>query len=488
MSKKLFTFLLAFVASVGMMTAQEPTTIELGATVNLIPGETFYLSPIQNGNTYCTFPCWSAKKYFYGHGTFRVEKPKYPDGVYGIAFSNGATDSWSYYYNDLGVGNEGYGGSSLCASASPTSFTVTDGDGTLANPFVFTVNTALPCEEAVWTTMPQAVHGLIFSDEPQELITAGVASAGYVFYSLDNGGTWINTVPTATEAGTYTVHYAVHGGSNACVTGIPYDENRKIVVSIEDSSTPVVKDTEDPSSVLSGILNKTSDLLVKRTIYADGYYNTLCLPFNITAEELAQSTHPLHGYETLKTMRGAQVSGSGQNLTIDIFVEDATEIVAGQPYLISYPAEREDIVNPYFAGIIVTMYNNPGSVSAGGVTFQGMFAPTHIIAYTEHGSVYPPDNDHDFLFLGEQNELTWPLNDGTDMRGFRAYFIIDRNQITSAMAPAHTRARLVDASKMPTDVESIQSSAIGSQKIIENGVLYIMKNGVRYNAQGQIVK
>lgn len=488
MRKKLFTFLLALVASVGMMTAQEPTTIELGATVNLNAGETFYLSPIENGNTYCTFPCWSAKKYFYGHGTFRILEPGFPDGVYGIAFVNGGSESWSYYYNDLGVGKNGFGGSSLCASASPTSFTVTDGDGTLANPFVFTVNTALPCEEAVWTTMPQAVDGLIFSGEPQALITAGVASAGNVFYSLDNGSTWSNTVPTATDAGTYTVHYAVNGGSNACVTGIPYDENRKIVVSIEDSSTPMVKDTEDPSSVLSGILNTTSDLLVKRSIYADGYYNTLCLPFNITAAELAESTHPLHGYETLKTMRGAQVSGSGQNLTIDIFVEDATEIVAGQPYLISYPAEREDIVNPYFAGITVLMANNPGSVSADGVTFQGMFAPTHIVSYDHHDEAWPRDDAHDFLFLGEKNELTWPLYDHTNMRGFRAYFIIDRAQITPAMAPANTRARLVNASKMPTDVESIQSSAIGSQKVIENGVLYIMKNGVRYNAQGQIVK
>ena len=39
-----------------------------------------------------------------------------------------------------------------------------------------------------------------------------------------------------------------------------------------------------------------------------------------------------------------------------------------------------------------------------------------------------------------------------------------------------------------TGVESIQSSAISSQKLIENGVLYIIKNGVRYNVQGQIFK
>ena len=42
--------------------------------------------------------------------------------------------------------------------------------------------------------------------------------------------------------------------------------------------------------------------------------------------------------------------------------------------------------------------------------------------------------------------------------------------------------------EVATDVESIQPSAVSSQKVIENGVLYIIKNGVRYNAQGQIVK
>lgn len=484
MNKKIFTFLLALVASVGMMTAQEPTTttIELGATVNLNPGDRFYLSPIENGNTYCTFPCWSAKKYFYGHGTFRILEPAYPEGVYGIAFDNvGGEESWSYFYDDLGSGNVGFGGSSLCASASPTAFTVTAGDGTLANPFVFTVNTALPCEEAVWTTMPQAVDGIIFSGEPQELITAGVASAGFVRYSLDNGATWSPTVPTATDAGTYTVHYAVRGST--CVTGIPYDENRKIVVSIEDSSTPVVKDTEDPSSVLSGILNTPSDLLVKRSIYADGYYNTLCLPFSITAEELAESTHPLYGYETLKTMRGAQVSGSGQDLTIDIFVEDATEIVAGQPYLISYPADRVggNIVNPRFKDINVLIANSPSNVSADGVTFQGMLAPTHISSFSQNTT-------EDYLFLGEKNELTWPLNDGTDMRGFRAYFIIDRNQITPSMAPDRTRARLIDVQKMPTGVENVQGNKVQCTKVMVNGELHIIKNGVRYNAQGQMVK
>ena len=342
--------------------------------------------------------------------------------------------------------------------------------------------------QEVTYTSPTSKEEVAYTGGMVELINAGSINGGTWEYSLD-GIHWgaENWNYMATPCGDYTIYCRIVPDEYHKYTG----EN-PVVVLQASIVPPFVIDNEDPYSVLYNMYwsGTPSDLLVKRTIYADGYYNTLCLPFNITAAELAESTHPLYGYETLKTMRGAQVSGSGQNLTIDIFVEDATEIVAGQPYLISYPADRVggDIVNPYFAGITVLMANNPGSISAGGVTFQGMFAPTHIVSYDHHDEAWPRDDDHDYLFLGEKNELTWPLYDQTYMRGFRAYFIIDRAQITSAMAPAHTRARLVDASKMPTGVESIQSSAIGSQKIIENGVLYIMKNGVRYNAQGQIVK
>ena len=39
-----------------------------------------------------------------------------------------------------------------------------------------------------------------------------------------------------------------------------------------------------------------------------------------------------------------------------------------------------------------------------------------------------------------------------------------------------------------TGVENVQNSDIRSQKVVENGQLIIIKNGVKYNAQGQIVK
>jgi len=74
-------------------------------------------------------------------------------------------------------------------------------------------------------TAPSAVSGLKYTGSALALITAGAATGGTLVYSLD-GTTFSETVPTATDAGTYTVSYKVDGGKNyegvavATLTGI----------------------------------------------------------------------------------------------------------------------------------------------------------------------------------------------------------------------------------------------------------------------------
>ena len=48
--------------------------------------------------------------------------------------------------------------------------------------------------------------------------------------------------------------------------------------------------------------------------------------------------------------------------------------------------------------------------------------------------------------------------------------------------------RLRFAFETATRVENVQGDNVQSTKVIENGVLYIIKNGAKYNAQGQMVK
>ena len=63
------------------------------------------------------------------------------------------------------------------------------------------------------TTVPSAISGLVYSGEPQTLVSAGVASFGTVLYSTD-GTTYGSALPQATDAGTHTVYYKVEGDAN----------------------------------------------------------------------------------------------------------------------------------------------------------------------------------------------------------------------------------------------------------------------------------
>ena len=303
----------------------------------------------------------------------------------------------------------------------------------------------------------------------------GAVTDGTVWYKLGDGS-WSTSIPTATDIGDYHVWYKV----------VPDDSNYKTTEPVEvlaSITIPTITDHSDAATINAVLALNPTALRVERTIYADGEYNTICLPFDVSASELTTSTHPLYGYERLKAFKGAKVSGSGQDLSIDIFVEDVDHMDAGVPYLITYPAGNADIVNPVFQDITVTT-TTPDAVSADGVTFQGMFAQVHI-------NPYETSREQDYLFLGTNSQLNWPLASETDesvkMRGFRAYFIIDRTVITPAAAPSGTRARFVNAPKQPTSIENTELNT-QAQKFLENGQLIILKNGIKYNAQGQVLK
>ena len=60
------------------------------------------------------------------------------------------------------------------------------------------------------TTTPSAKTSLTYNGKSQALISAGAADGGTVQYKLGNGS-WSTTVPSATDAGTYTVYWKVVG-------------------------------------------------------------------------------------------------------------------------------------------------------------------------------------------------------------------------------------------------------------------------------------
>ena len=67
--------------------------------------------------------------------------------------------------------------------------------------------------QATVTGDPTA-NTLTYTGAAQALVTAGTASIGEVVYSLTEMGTYSTTIPTGTNAGTYTVWYKVEGTTN----------------------------------------------------------------------------------------------------------------------------------------------------------------------------------------------------------------------------------------------------------------------------------
>lgn len=124
---------------------------------------------------------------------------------------------------------------------------------------------------------------------------------------------------------------------------------------------------------------------------------------------------------------------------------------------------------------------------------SGSADPVVLNPTEENGvSVNPDDND----LLGVDAETAAPANcyvlSGTNDYGVGFYRILGNTLkahkayviYTGSAAPK--RMRFVF--NQTTDVESIQPSAVSIQKILENGQVIIIRNGVRYNAAGQIVK
>ena len=89
-------------------------------------------------------------------------------------------------------------------------------------------------------------------------------------------------------------------------------------------------DNADNSSVISSNDGVTGNVALKdRSLTTDGYWNTLCLPFSMSAAQIADS--PLADY-TIK-----ELNTTGTNLTDGVLTlnfTDATSIVAGKPYIV----------------------------------------------------------------------------------------------------------------------------------------------------------
>ena len=213
-----------------------------------------------------------------------------------------------------------------------------------------------------------------------------------------------------------------------------------------------------------GIINT---LNLNRTLVRNGKFNTLCLPFSMTVAEIDES--PLAGAEIYEYVRAEKAAGGG----LDIYMRQVETITAGVPYLVKWdPTEPETIPMPLvFHDVHITALVGDTIGASDEIRFAGNIPI---------GLVQEGNENH--LFLGANNTLYWPQGDSR-LRGFRAHFRIPT--VGPAAAPKNTPARIVLQKQTPTDIESIQSSAVSVQKIVKDGQVIILRNGKKYDVTGK---
>lgn len=215
------------------------------------------------------------------------------------------------------------------------------------------------------------------------------------------------------------------------------------------------------------------DLVLNRTLLMNGDYNTLCLPFSLSAEQLADEKCPLHNFK-IKAFDMASV----ENEELLIAISDASSVEAGVPYFIAYQGNEANRATHIFHDVTIAA-SAPGDVTKDGVAYQGVFNPVDLLAQDE-------SDDHDQLFLAAGNKIYWPAQNKT-VKGFRAYFNVNLSETGPLQIKAGMPVRMVERTGVATGCENVNAAGAKAVKLLENGQVVIIRNGIKYTIQGQII-
>ena len=250
-------------------------------------------------------------------------------------------------------------------------------------------------------------------------------------------------------------------------------------------------DEQDAFHTKIDALRSETQFYLHRSLYKDGFFNTLCLPFTVTDIE----NSPLAGAEAF-TFAGAEVEDNV--LRLDIRPVTNNRLEKGVPYLIRWESGA-DIMTPMLFNLSSTdewdsdeqaINPDPGSNN---VKYHGFYYKTHL---NDEKLVDDSDWEHPVVlahynfFLGEEDKLYWPT-DGSltsaKMKGFRAHFYIVTGGSPSgspSAAPAKGMRAVLHITDTATDLESTEYRVQNTEKRFRDGQVIILINGQPYSVGG----
>lgn len=298
-------------------------------------------------------------------------------------------------------------------------------------------------------TFPSYINGY------NVVITYGIGGTGYPSVTA-NGKKVTGTVKGDYNKGTgATLSLDVADGSAFTVTS----GTNALAISKIEITPNAVDETETLTlyeSATNTLVAKTGVNVTLKRSMVENEWNTICLPFNVTAEQA-------------KTAFGegvmiAQLNKNSSGNKLSFSSVDA--IVASTPYLIkptiAAPADGYKFegvtIRPDGKGNVAPNFVNTNSYLA----FVGIYNTVDVT----NNVIEVLNNNYYAAFLGANNTIFKAKNDGGKMKGFRAYFAIPNNVAASALC--------VMVNGTTTSIKSINGAVVES-------------NAPVYNLQGQRV-
>ncbi len=179
--------------------------------------------------------------------------------------------------------------------------------------------------------------------------------------------------------------------------------------------------SDNATNDVDGINGYFADVTLSgRTLTKSGDWNTLCLPFNLTAAQLAENTNPLNG-ATIKELDAANTNLNTANGTLTLSFTPATSIVAGKPYIVKWTTPADNISNPVFTGVTIdnsteAQANMTITSNDGNVKFVGQYSPFDITN----------ENKNEILYVASGNKIGYSSKTRT-LKCFRAHFWVQPN-------------------------------------------------------------
>ncbi len=311
---------------------------------------------------------------------------------------------------------------------------------------------------------------------------AAMADAGAVFlpaagYSTDgttvtdqgsDGSYWSRTEDESNTTNGYAIQF-----QNSVIHN-QQSKDKTMYYSVRLAQTVTVLDEKDNETTFDSKFAAASTkdyALMKRTLYKDGYFNTLCLPFDVNS--IAAS--PLAGAEIF-TFEGGNVveTGAGTELQLQLSPLTGDQLTKGVPYMIRWTS-GDDLSFLKFDNIAWGTGNDADQTGDAKVTFHGFYPVTQI-----------EQENHYNLFLGADDVLYWPNSDGTSMRGFRAYWLVNSGQPSQAPVyrgmPASLHIRQKTGVTTGLENEEMKTK---SAKLLREGRVVLLINGEPYSIGGQ---